>query len=85
MAVRRDRIDQQAGRRLEAAEATAGDVLYDLRAGAAPLAAAGEWLGVLRDGGLRELTLDFADGAAYVLRRPQRWRLWRRPLRTLGT
>jgi hypothetical protein len=33
---------------------------------------------------LESLTLDFEDGAIFVLRRDQRWRFWRRPLAKLG-
>jgi hypothetical protein len=29
-----------------------------------------------------DLRFDFADGAIYTLRRGQRWRFWRRPLRS---
>lgn len=32
---------------------------------------------------LESLTLDFEDGAIFVLRRDQRWRFWRRPLAKL--
>lgn len=34
---------------------------------------------------LDALTLDFEDGAVFVLRRDQRWRLWRRPMTRLDT
>ena len=79
-------LGRAAGARTGAGEGDAagsGDVLFDLRTAADPLAAAVQWMAALQDGGLRELALDFADGAAFVLRPNQRWRLWRRPLRRL--
>ena len=37
-------------------------------------------LEALRRGELRELVLDFEDGACFRIQRSQRWRLWRKPV-----
>ena len=46
-----------------------------------------DWIAPLLDdlahGRLDQLTLDFADGTRYTLATRQRWRFWRRPLRSL--
>lgn len=39
----------------------------------------------LRAGRVQRATLDFADGQCFELRASQRWRFWRRPLRSLAT
>lgn len=38
----------------------------------------------LRAGHVTHVALDFADGARFVLRAGQRWRFWRRPLRSIA-
>ena len=38
----------------------------------------------LRDGAVDTVVLDFADGARFTLRTNQRWRFWRRPLRSIA-
>jgi hypothetical protein len=66
----------------------AGDGLFDLREARDLAALDRDWLqpatGALRHGKLRELRLDFADGAGYLLVPAQRWRFWRRPLARLA-
>lgn len=69
-------------------EPAAGDGLFDLREARDLAALDRDWLqpalGALRRGGLRQLRLDFADGAGYLLAPAQRWRFWRRPLARLA-
>lgn len=63
---------------------TAGDssVLFDLRHMRDLAVLERDWLAPshadLSAGRLQQLTLDFADGPAYVVTRAQRWRFWRR-------
>lgn len=65
-----------------------GDRLFDLRHERDLARIQSHWLSPLladlRRGELDEATLDFADGAVFVLRRSQRWRFWRRPLGVLA-
>lgn len=62
-----------------------GPVLVDLRERSAVAELDRGWLrpalAALARGRLGELRLDFADGAGFRLRRSQRWRRWRPPLR----
>lgn len=58
---------------------TAEDALFDLPA--ADAEALRPMLDAVARGELPDLVLDFADGQAFVLRRSQRWRIWRKPLR----
>lgn len=67
----------------------AGDrCLFDLRRSRdlSPLQA--RWieplLGELRSGKIDMAVIDFADGARFTLRASQRWRFWRRPLRSIA-
>jgi len=59
------------------------DLLVDLRAARDLRQLADDWfapaVAALQAGMLSAVTLDLADGHRFVLRRPQRWRLWRRP------
>ena len=55
----------------------AEDALFDLPK--ADAEALRPMLDAIRRGELPELVLDFADGHAFVLRRAQRWRFWRKP------
>jgi hypothetical protein len=65
-----------------------GDALLDAGANADAGALLARWLQpalqALRHGDLEALALDFADGVHFDLRARQRWRLWRRPLRSLA-
>lgn len=67
--------------------AMAGEALFDLREARDLAALDRDWLqpalDALHRGGLRQLRLDFADGAGYRLVPAQRWRFWRRPLARL--
>ena len=58
------------------------DGLHDLR-DAEPTEVIDAWLAsafsAVGTKALRRLSLDFADGAGYVIERSQRWRLWRKP------
>lgn len=69
-------------------DAAAGGGLFDLREARDLAALDRDWiqpaLDALRRGRLRELRLDFADGAGYVLAAAHRWRFWRRPLARLA-
>ena len=56
---------------------TAEDALFDLSK--ADAAALRPMLDALDRGEFPELVLDFADGSQFTLRRPQRWRFWRKP------
>jgi hypothetical protein len=55
----------------------------DLRS-VAPEALNADWLEPamrrLRSGGVEQLRLQFSGGERFLLRRPQRWRFWRKPL-----
>lgn len=68
-------------------QATGGNTLVDLRHARDLALLQADWLAPLvRDlaaGRLDRLTFDFADGAVYAIRARQRWRFWRRPLRSL--
>jgi hypothetical protein len=61
-----------------------GDALFDLRHARDLRALQTEWLQPalldLQCARLESLRLDFEDGHAIALARPQRWRFWRRPL-----
>jgi hypothetical protein len=67
-------------------------VLFDLRASRDLPRLAADWLQpafqALRGGAprdrLREVRLDFGDGATFVVAATQRWRVWRRPLARLA-
>lgn len=63
-----------------------GDALVDLRDVRDLAVLERDWfaplLASLADRGLARLRLDFDDGARYDLARSQRWRFWRRPLRS---
>jgi len=41
-------------------------------------------LSALRSGDVATASLEFADGARFVLRPGQRWRFWRRPLPSIA-
>ena len=57
------------------------EALVDLRGARDPRTLLERWLPPVIDAvPNREVTLDFADGAQFVLRASQRWRFWRRPL-----
>lgn len=59
--------------------------LVDLRAARDPHALLERWLPPAVDCvAKREVALDFADGAQFVLRAGQRWRFWRGPLASLA-
>lgn len=64
-------------------EAPEEDVLVDLRDARDADALHARWLAPaadgVRDGALRELRLDFQDGAGCLLLRKHRWRVWRAP------
>ncbi|HVI26624.1 MAG TPA: phosphoglycerate mutase [Xanthomonadaceae bacterium] len=64
--------------------ATAGGVLLDYRALAAFDDGLSAWVDAAVGGQLARLVLDFADGARWAIARPQRWRIWRRPLQHLA-
>ena len=68
-------------------DAAAGGGLFDLREARDLAALDHDWiqpaLDALRRRRLRELRLDFADGAGHRLAPAQRWRFWRRPLARL--
>jgi hypothetical protein len=83
------RAGLEAGARPEAfVMPPASDALLDANAEADPGSLSTQWLlpalQAVRRGSLETLTLDFADGARFDLRAGQRWRLWRRPLRSLA-
>ncbi|HSM11158.1 MAG TPA: phosphoglycerate mutase [Lysobacter sp.] len=65
----------------------AGNVLLDLRHERDLARLQADWLGPmladLRARRLDQVTVDFADGTRYALAAGQRWRFWRRPLRSL--
>lgn len=67
--------------------AAGGDRAFDLRHLRDLALLQADWiepiLHDLRAGELDAATLDFADGARFVLRARQRWRLWRHPLGSL--
>ena len=63
-----------------------GEALFDLRDARDLALLERDWfaplLAALDDGRLQRLQFDFADGARYDLARRQRWRFWRKPLRS---
>ena len=62
-----------------------GEALVDLRGARDPRALLERWLPPVIDAvPKREVALDFADGAQFVLRASQRWRFWRSPLASLA-
>lgn len=65
-----------------------GDRLFDLRHVRDLAQLQMQWieplLRDLRNGDIALAELDFADGARFVLRAGQRWRLWRRPLHAIA-
>lgn len=69
--------------------ANAGRALFDLRHVRDLAALEHDWLAPLHAevlaGHLQRVTLDFADGHAFVLTPGQRWRFWRRALGSLDT
>lgn len=64
----------------------AADALFDLRDARDLAVLERDWfapaLAALAAGEVDDVCIDFADGAIYTLRRGQRWRFWRRPLRS---
>ncbi|MDQ2701994.1 MAG: phosphoglycerate mutase [Pseudomonadota bacterium] len=69
-------------------EQDAGEGLHDLRDARDVGVLGSDWLqpllAALDDGAIRELRLDFADGAGFLLSRGQRWRFWRKPMTRLA-
>lgn len=65
-----------------------GTRAYDLRHVRDPARLVDDWLRPAADslgsGGIDALVLDFGDSERWTLQRPHRWRVWRRPLRTLA-
>ncbi|HEV8693408.1 MAG TPA: phosphoglycerate mutase [Lysobacter sp.] len=65
-----------------------GDRAFDLRHIRDLALLQSDWIApTLRDvrmGEIESLALDFADGARFVIRSGQRWRFWRRPVRSLA-
>ena len=65
-----------------------GERLFDLRYARDLALLQPDWieplLRDLRAGQVAQVTLDFADGARFVLRARQRWRFWRRPLHSIA-
>ncbi len=61
-----------------------GSVLVDYRALAGFDDGLSAWVDAACGGQLARLVLDFADGARWAIARPQRWRIWRRPLQHLA-
>lgn len=66
-----------------------GDRAFDLRHVRDLAALQQDWIAPmlrgLRGGEMSHAVLDFADGARFILRAGQRWRFWRRPLRSLAS
>lgn len=64
------------------------DTAFDLHRVVQPEAIVQQWLTpaaeALRQGKLRQLLLDFADGLRWRLERQQKWRILRRPVQTLS-
>jgi len=64
-----------------------GNRLFDLRHVRDLALLEREWLApmlrVLRTGEIGGMAVDFADGSRFVFRAGQRWRFWRRPMRSL--
>ncbi|MFD1298504.1 phosphoglycerate mutase, partial [Lysobacter gummosus] len=69
------------------ASAGEGEALFDLRAARDLTPLQRDWLEpiarALDAGALERVTLAFADGERFELARSQRWRFWRKPLRSL--
>ncbi|RPE81618.1 phosphoglycerate mutase [Vulcaniibacterium tengchongense] len=67
---------------------SAGEALFDLRAARDLAMLETAWFAPLRaavqGGALAEARIEFADGVRYTLRAGQRWRFWRKPLRSLA-
>nr|MBA2239352.1 phosphoglycerate mutase [Lysobacter sp.] len=67
----------------------AGDRLVDLRHVRDLAQLQSDWLQPMQQSlaarRLDRAVLDFADGSRYLLARNQRWRFWRRPMRSLAT
>lgn len=65
-----------------------GDRVFDLRRVRDLAMLQSQWIEpLLRDlqsGHIKTAALDFADGTRFVLRANQRWRFWRRPLRSIA-
>jgi hypothetical protein len=65
-----------------------GDRAFDLRHVRDLAMLQSDWIApMLRDlraGEIDNVTLDFADGTRFVVRAGQRWRFWRRPVRSLA-
>jgi hypothetical protein len=65
-----------------------GERLFDLRHMRDLAQLQAQWiepvLADLRDGQVARVTLDFADDVRFVIRAGQRWRFWRRPLRSIA-
>ena len=61
-----------------------GEALVDYRALATLEADVVDWMEAAARGELARLTLDFGDGARFVIAPRQRWRVWRKPLAELG-
>ncbi|MFS8063897.1 MAG: phosphoglycerate mutase [Luteimonas sp.] len=61
--------------------------LHDLR-DMGPLESVDAWLtpmfAAINNRTLQQLSLDFTDGTGFVIERRQRWRLWRKPISSLG-
>ncbi|HEY0660584.1 MAG TPA: phosphoglycerate mutase [Lysobacter sp.] len=68
-------------------QAGEGDRVFDLRHVHDLAAFQADWFAPLRQdlaaGRIDKAILDFADGTRFEFRAPQRWRFWRRPLRSL--
>lgn len=64
------------------------DIAFDLHRVVKPEAVIDDWLapaaGALRQGKLRLLMLDFADGLRWRLERQHKWRIFRRPVQALS-
>lgn len=77
-----------AHKEIEVMDFHAKDGLYDLRDVADMTSLIDEWIlpmaAAVNGGKLEQATLDFADGARFVVERRQRWRLWRKPLRVFA-
>lgn len=78
------RVGRLQGMPLDAFANADAEALVDLRGARDPHALLERWLPpVINAVPNREVTLDFADGAQFVLRASQRWRFWRGPLASL--
>jgi hypothetical protein len=78
------RVGKLQAKPLDAFANADAEALVDLRGTRDPRALLERWLPPIVDGiAKRGITLDFADGAQFVLHGNQRWRFWRRPLASL--